>query len=191
MVGTFYNVEVMLDDYDGVAVGDKVVERFHQGVYVVEVEACRRFVEDEQCRGVAILCEEVSQFYALVFAAREGRRRLSELYISQTYVLQRFQPLDNAAFGRAVGFTKEFDGLVDGHLENVVDIFAAVLYFEDFGFESLPVARFAHQSNVGHELHLYCDGAFALALLAASTRRVEREISGRYTHLFGQLLLGK
>ena len=86
---------------------------------------------------------------------------------------------------------EEFDGLVDGHLKDVVDIFAFVSYFEDIALESFAVAGFAFQYEVGHELHFYGHGSFAFTFFAASSFGVEREESGCEAHLFGQGLVGK
>ena len=46
-VGHFDDVVVVLDDDDGVAFKDKAVEGVDEFLYVVEVESCRGFVEDE------------------------------------------------------------------------------------------------------------------------------------------------
>ena len=45
MIGLFYYVEVVLDDYDGVAFVDQPVEHVEQLLDIREVKACRRLVE--------------------------------------------------------------------------------------------------------------------------------------------------
>jgi hypothetical protein len=53
----------------------------------MEMQACGRFVEHEDGRLRLFDAEEVRQFHALVFSSREGRRRLSQLDITQSHIL--------------------------------------------------------------------------------------------------------
>ena len=69
IVGTFGNVEVMLDDDNGVSAFDEGIEALEEGADVVEMQASGGFVEDEERRGGFFLTEVVGQFHALVFAA--------------------------------------------------------------------------------------------------------------------------
>ena len=50
VVGTFDDFRVVLDDDNGVPAFDKRVQGFHQGFYVMEVQAGRRLVKDENGR---------------------------------------------------------------------------------------------------------------------------------------------
>ena len=60
--------------------------------------------------------------------------------------------------------------------------------WDDAGSE--VTASLAGESDIGQELHLYGDFSLALALLAASARRVEREEAWPVAHLLRQLLVG-
>ena len=84
---------------------------------------------------------------------------------------------------------KEFDGLVYGHLQYVVDIHVVELHFQRVCLEAFAVAGFAFQYKVCHELHLHSDGAFTLALLATAAFAVEAEVSGTVSHLLGKWLV--
>ena len=58
----------MLDDNDGVSSGNEGVESGKQLPNVVEVQACSRFVEDEDSRLVLLHPQIIGQLYTLVFA---------------------------------------------------------------------------------------------------------------------------
>ena len=73
MVGTFDDIEVVFDDKYAVPTVDEGIEGMQQPLDVVEVQACRRFVEDEERRILLLLSDEVGEFDTLVFAAGECR----------------------------------------------------------------------------------------------------------------------
>ena len=187
VVGTLDNVEVMLDDDNAVSPLDQRVESFEQFSDVVEMQAGGRLVEDEEGRVGLFLTQVVSQFDALVFASRQGGRRLSQLDVAQTDFLQRLQFLYNLFLSV---LCEEFDSLVDSHLQYVVDAHVVELHFQRVGLETFAVARFTLQHQVGHELHFDGDGTFALTFLAPSAFAVEAEIAGGVSHLFSQWLFG-
>ena len=84
MVGAFDDIHVVFDDDQRMSTTDEGVESFQQFLYVMEMQACGRFVEHEDGRLRLFDAEEVRQFHALVFSSREGRRRLSQLDITQS-----------------------------------------------------------------------------------------------------------
>ena len=63
------------------------------------------------------------------------------------------------------------------------------LHFQCIGFETFAMAGFTFQYKVRHKLHLYGDGAFTLAFLAAAPFIVKAEISGTVAHLLGKWLV--
>ena len=87
VVGTLDDLYIVLDDEDGVAARDERVERLHQALDVVEVEACGGLVEDEHGGLGLFEAEVVGEFDALVLTAREGRRALPQLYIAEAHIL--------------------------------------------------------------------------------------------------------
>ena len=177
----------MLDDDDAVSAPDEGVEGFEQLADVVEVEASGGLVENEECRIGLLHAQVVGQLDALVFATREGGRRLPQLDVAQAYVLQRDELLDD--FLLPV-LAEELDGLIDSHFKYVVDVGVVEAYLQRVGLEALAVARLALQHQVGHELHFHGDGTFALAFLATAAFAVEAEVAGRVAHLLGQRLFG-
>lgn len=77
---------------------------------------------------------------------------------------------------------------IDGHFQYIVDVDIVELHFQRIRLEAFAVAGFALQHKVGHELHLYGDGSFALALLATAALAVEAEMTGGVSHLLGKRL---
>ena len=154
---------------------------------VVEVKTRGGLVEDEKRGFAALLAEVVSQFDALVFTARKGGRRLPQFDVAQPHILQRAQ-----AFGHLTGLVgvEKVDGLIDRHVEDVVDVLVVEFHLQHLGFEALTVATLAFQHEVGHKLHLNAHGALALALLAPAAIGIEGEKGGCHLHLFGQRLVG-
>ena len=69
-------------------------------------------------------------------------------------------------------------GFAHGELQRLVDIESVVANLEDAALVARALALFAHQLDVGQELHLDGHRAIALADLAAPARDVEREVSG-------------
>ena len=79
VVGDLDDVEVVLDDDDGVALVDEELEDVQQAVDVGEVQAGGGFVEDVEGAAARALGELARQLEALGLAAGQGRRRLAEL----------------------------------------------------------------------------------------------------------------
>ena len=182
MVGALDDVEVVLDDHQGVTSFYQGIEGMEQTLDVVEVEARGRLVEDEERGLLFLLADEVGELHALVLTAREGAGTLAELDVTESHLLQGAQTFhDDAAVvevgvqARVLLVAEEVDCLVDGHVEHVVDVLSAVAYLEDVVLEALAVARLAWQHEVCHELHLDGDVAGSLALLAPSALGVEGE----------------
>ena len=110
MVGEFDDIEVVLDDNDGVALIDKAVEDDHEGADVLKMQSCGGFVEDVERLARVFLRQFGGKFHALAFAAGEGRGGLTEFDVAQSDLLQHLDFLQY--FGLVL---EELHGLVDGH----------------------------------------------------------------------------
>ena len=89
----------MLNDDDRVSLVYQAVQHFEQQPDVLEVEASRRFVQDiEGAPGVS-LGELGREFDALCFAARQRRRGLAEMEISEADIVQQVELFGDAALG--------------------------------------------------------------------------------------------
>lgn len=191
VVGTFDYLHVVLDDDDGVSFLYQCVERPEQRFYVVYVQTGGRLVEHEYRRLLFFVAQEIRQLHPLVFAAREGGGGLPHFYVAQPHALQRLQPSYDFFLGRPVAFGEKFHCLIHRHVENVGDVFAAILHFENVRLEPFAVARFAREHEVCHELHFDRNRAVAFALLAAAAFDVERKMRRREAHLLGEFLFGE
>ena len=91
VVDGFENVEVMLDDDDGIALVDQFLQDVQQDLDVFEMQAGRRLVEDVQGLAGTLPGELGCQFHPLGLAAGQGDRGLAEMQISQSDVHERLQ----------------------------------------------------------------------------------------------------
>ena len=66
------DIEVMLDDEDGVAALYKGVETLKQAADVMEMKTCGGFVEDEKCGNLFLHTYIIGKLHALVLATGEG-----------------------------------------------------------------------------------------------------------------------
>jgi len=70
---------------------------------------------------------------------------------------------------------EEIEGLADRHIEDLGDVFAAVLDIEDIPAIAFPAAAVAFEQQIGEELHLHPDHACAFTGLAAAAGHIERK----------------
>ena len=125
-VGGLDDVEVVLDDEQAVAGLQQLLERRQQLRDVVEVQAGGRLVEDVE-DAVAGLGREVrGDLDALRFAARQRRRGLAEAQVAEADLVEHLQPAQDLRRG-----AEERQRLAHGHVEDLVDVAAAVLDLED------------------------------------------------------------
>ena len=173
-VGGLDDVEVVLDDEHGVAAVDEALQHDEQLAHVVEVQAGGRLVEDvERAPGAAAL-QLARELHALRLAAGERRRRLAEVDVAETDVVER---LELAPDRRDV--LEEVERLLDRHVEDVADVLALVGDLERLAVVARALADLARHVDVGQEVHLDLDLPVALARLAAAARDVEAEAARR------------
>ena len=140
-VGRLDDVEVVLDDEEGAATFDELAEGCEEFGDIVEVEAGGGLVEDVEGAAAGFGCcfvggapvgdgagrgEVRGQLDALGFAAGECRGGLAETDVAQAYFVEDVELVYD--FGMA---SEVDEGFLDGHVEDVVDIFALVLDVED------------------------------------------------------------
>ena len=169
-VGRLDHVQVVLDDQYRVAAIHKIVEHFQQQLNVREVKSGRRFVEQIQGFPGAAFDQFARQLDALGFAARERRRRLSELDVIQADVVQRLQ------FVAHVGnVLEQLQRLLDVHLEHIGDGLALELDLQRFVVVPMSLADRAGHPHIGEEIHFQAIRAVPFAGFAATARDVEAE----------------
>ena len=117
---------------------------------------------------------------ALCFATAQGVGSLPQSHIPQADVLQWLKLGKQPSNGRRrfdVGRgAKNNKCIVDGHTQDVVDVFALVGDFQNVVLESLASTVFTNQFQIGHELHPHCDMPFTFASFTSSARNVEAEM---------------
>ena len=179
-VGLTDDVEVVLNDDDGVAAGDETAQNVHEDADVLEMQTGGGLVEDiDGAAGVA-LRQLGGKLDALALTTREGGGGLSKLDIAEADVLNG---LDLA---QDVGdVLEEFAGLIDGHVKHVGNGLALIAHLKGLAIVPLAVADLAGHLDIRQEIHL--DGLIAIAAtgLAAASLDVERETAGLVTTNLG------
>ena len=172
-IGGFDDVEIVLDDEKRGAGLEQFAKRGEKFGDVLEVQAGGGLVEDIEDAVIFRPRKIGSQLEALRFAARKRGCRLAEAKITEADFVE------HAQLGNDFGNTGEkSQGFARGHLENIVDILAAIANVENAGLEASAAAFLADELDVGEKLHFNGDGAIALAGLAAATGDVERKMTG-------------
>src|SRR3989442_6611436 len=168
------------------------VEYATQHPHVVEMEARRRLVEDVQlplptaAPAAAGESELARNLGTLRFTPGQRRRRLAELEITETYLLEVPESAREARMAM-----QSLDGLVDGPVERLGDAEPLQLDVEHFAFEPRSAANIARDEDVGEKHHFDQHVPGALARLAPSTGDVERERTGRITSCPRQRFIGE
>ena len=161
MVGTLDDIQVMFDNYQGMASFDQRLESMEQSLDVMEVQTGGWLIEDEERRRLVFLADKVGEFHTLVLTTGESAGVLSELDIAQSNLLQRLELADDDAAGIEIAhmvleffIAEELYRLVHGHVEHIVHILSAEVNIQDVVLESLALASLALQHEVCHKLHL-------------------------------------
>src|ERR1700727_1598692 len=153
---------------------DQGVKRGEEFPDIVEVQPGSRLIENKKDPTLCpALTEEGGQLDALCFATGEGIGGLTEFYIAQADVAQRFDLLEDVLL-----VLEKSKGFVDAHFQYIVDVLFAIGDLKDLVLESLTVAYFTREVNVGKELHFHHLFAFAFAGVAAAAVDVERKVFG-------------
>src|SRR5262245_3524094 len=130
----------------------------------------RRLVEDVQRPPCSTAGQLARELHALRLAARQCRRRLTELDVAEPDLAQRPEFIRNRR-----KILNECERLIDGEIENFGDRLAAILDFERLAVVPPSLALLASNVNIRQEVHLDRDHAVALARLAAAALHVEGE----------------
>ena len=180
MVGTLDDIQVMFDNYQGMTPFYQRLESMEQSLDIMEVQTGGWLIEDEERRRLVFLADKVGEFHTLVLTAGEGAGVLTELDISETYLLERAQAVDDDTAEVEVAvivlvflIAEELYRLVHGHVEHIVHILSAEVNIQDVVLESLALASLALQHEVCHKLHLDGYVSCSLALLASSALGIE------------------
>ena len=173
VIGEFDDVEIVLDDDDGVAAVYQSLQYVHQDTDVFEMQTGGRFVEDIERLASVALAEFGGEFYALALATGESGGGLTELDVTQSDILKGFDLLEDARH-----ILEKLHSLIDGHVEHVGNTFPFIAHLERLAVVSFAVAHFAGHEYVGQNVHLDGSVAVARTFFASPTLNVERESAG-------------
>src|SRR5688500_17803229 len=167
------DVEVVLDHQHGVSAIDEAVQHFEQQPNILEVQPRRGFVEDVEGTSRIPLRELGRELHALRLASRESGRALTEMDISESHVVQRFELLTDARL-----VLEERQRILHREIQDFADVQGAKTDFERLAVIALPLAHLAGHVHVGKKMHLDLHESVALAGLATPPLHVEGESSG-------------
>src|SRR5262249_18293657 len=120
------------------------------------------------------------EFYTLGFAAGELGGGLAEVDVAESDILQSLEFAADAG-----DVFEEGECLRHGHVEDVGDRIGLLMDFQGFAVIAFAVADLAGDEDVGEEIHLDLDDAFAVAGFAAAALDVEGEAAGLVAAGFG------
>src|ERR1700746_2888966 len=169
-VGGLDDIEIVLDDYHGIAFITQPEQHLQQLLYVVEVEAGRRLIEQVERPAGGTLGELARELHALRFTARERGRVLPEPHIREAHIGQRLQLAARRGY-----VLKKARRLLDRHLEDFVNVLAPIADLERLAVVALAVTDIAGHVNIRQEVHLHQDDPVSLAGLASAALHVEAE----------------
>ena len=167
-VSKFDDIEVVLNDDNGVATINEFLEYVHQDADVLEVETCGGLVEDVERLPCIFLGQFGGQFDALTLTTRKGGGGLAEFDVTKPHVLNGLDLAEN------IGHVfEELHGLVDGHVEHIGYRLALETHFERLTIIALAMTLLAGHLDIGQEVHL--DGLVAIAATGLTTSTLDIE----------------
>src|SRR5579862_434652 len=169
-IGLFDDIEVVLDDEDGVAEADEALENVEKLADVVEVQAGGGLVEDIERAAGLPLGEFASQLDSLRFASGESSGGLAELHIAEADFHDRSELLLNLR-----NVFKELQRVSGLHVQNVADGVALETNRERLGVVTAAAADFAGDVHIRKKIHLDAAQAVALTGFTAAALDVEAE----------------
>ena len=173
MVSRLDDIEVVLDDDDRVTAVDEAVQDAEELRDVGSVQSRRRLVEDVERAPRRAARQFRRELHALRLAARERRRTLPKLDVTEPNVGNDLElRLD------ARDILEELHSFVNRHGEHVGDRLSLVAHLKRLTIVSRSLADLAWHIDIGQEVHLDLDDAVAAARLAASALDVEAEAPG-------------
>src|SRR6266571_2126878 len=167
-IGGLHHVEVVLDHDHRVPLVHQPVQHLEEQADVLEVEARRRLVQDVEGTARVALGQLGGELDPLRLAAGQRRRRLAEVDVAQSYVVQELQFRADARL-----VLEEVQRLGDRQREHVGDRLSFIPDLERLAVVAPPFAHLARDVDVRKEVHLHFHQPVALARLAAPALHVE------------------
>ena len=110
-----------------------------------------RFIKDVKGLACISFRQFRCQFHTLAFSTGKSGRRLSQLYISESDILQYFYLIQDLR-----NVFKEFYGTVDCHVQYIGNRFSLETYFQCFPVITFAVTYFTRHIYVRKEIHFNC-----------------------------------
>ncbi len=186
MIRTFDDVQIVLDDDDGIALFTQPRDDIHQLFHVVRMQAGGGLIQNKERLSRLPAGEIGRQLDALGFAARKRRGRLAKLDIRQPHILEHLQNRLNLG-----DVFEKLIGIFHGHIQHFKDVLALVFDLQRLSGIPLSFADFAGDIHIRQKAHADLDDAIALAGLAAPALDVEGEAALGISAHFGVVCHGE
>ena len=185
-VCAFDDIQVMLNNDNGIAFIDKPLQNRQQLIDIIEMESCSRLIQDIYSTSVRPLLQFCSKLHTLAFPSGQCRGRLSETDIAKSYIDQGIKiPCDPR-----IRF-EEISGLFNGHIKDIRHSLPVIGDFQRFPVVPFAMAYFTIHIDIGKEIHFDFQGAVAMACFASPAFDIERESAGAISAHLGLRCLGK
>src|SRR5207302_4086995 len=172
-VGGLHDIQVVFDDDDRVSLIHEAMQYLQQQPDILEVQSGRRLIQDVQRATRVPLGELSRELHALGLAAREGRRRLSKVDVSETYVVEQLEFRPDTRL-----MLEEIERVCHRQIEHIGDRLSFIPDLQGFPIVTPALTEFARNVDVGEEMHLDFDEPVALTGFAAPPFDVEGEPPG-------------
>src|SRR5271157_791989 len=176
----FDDVEVVLDDQDGVTEFDEALEDVEQLANIIEMEAGGGFIENVDGSAGLALGEFAGQLDALRFAAGKRGGGLAELHVAKAHLDHGGKLLLNLR-----NVFEKLQRIAGRQIQHIVDAVSLVANGKRFRIVAAAAAYFASDIHIGEKIHFDAAQAFALAGFTAPALHVEAEAPGAVTALAG------
>lgn len=143
-IGTLDDVQVVLHDQYRMSFFNETVEGGQELADIFEVKSGRGLVEDVEGMLLCLLADMGGELDTLCLTARKRRRGLPQGEVAQANLLEDAKLVDDGTLT-----LKELNRFVDGHIEDVVDVFALILDFEHIFLVAFAFASLTFQIQVG------------------------------------------
>ena len=139
----------MLDHHNGITGVYQLLQYVNQTMHVGNVQASGRLIQNIDGLSGRTLRKLCGKLYSLGLSSGKRSGGLSDLHISQAYILKRLKLTGNL-WKRG----KELQPLVYRHFQNIIDVFILVFDLQGFPVIPFPFAHLTGNINIRQKVHL-------------------------------------
>ena len=169
----------MFDYNNRISVICQTPQDLRQFMHIRKMKSCRRLIQNIHSFSCTPFTKFRCQLNALCFTSGQFCRRLSETDIRKTYIVQCLYLAPDTR-----NMSKKFQRLFHCHVENIINRFPFIFYFQSLSIISLSPANFTRNIYIRQKMHFDFKNAVSRARLAASAFHIKTKppflISARF-----------